>query len=319
MNDSNTTKNGIETESFYLTVHILNHYEVGALHLLIVTFFIINQLLFFNSFYRLRRTLNTMPFKIIIHHGIVSFIAQICHFVTAIRTIINCLQPDITNRFTGSVINSTYISGVALIFLLTLNRCDIMFNEQLIPRLIRRKFYQYGIVACYIFACILCIFFSIPIYNLSFEGEYYEWVYDSTEYYSQVAFQVQNTSVLTFLALSTVLYVIMFLKLLQLRSYTTKKKVLEFTDIKFVIHALLCFASVAILEFSWSGILKNIYSNEITSLIPELLFIFVSGCNTIVTFCFVKEIRNDVISFVSCGCKRNRKIKDLVKTNITKV
>uniref|UniRef100_A0A0N4ZA16 7TM_GPCR_Srx domain-containing protein n=1 Tax=Parastrongyloides trichosuri TaxID=131310 RepID=A0A0N4ZA16_PARTI len=261
-----------------------------------------------------------MPFKIIKNHGTISFLAQICHFVTAIRVIIAVPDADLSELLVGAFLNALYISNIAFIFLLTLNRCDIMFGNKIMPRINRLKFYNYGLIACYIYTIILFLFYSYPDFNTGFSAEYYEWVFiNNKDWRVDIALGVQSYSVWTFLSLSTFLYMAMFLKLLQLRGHTTRKSVISFNDFKLVIHALLCFASVALLEFFWSGILMNIYRNEITALIPEILFICVSGCNTIATFLFVREIRRDVIAFVCCHSGKNFQLKEAIKTRVTRI
>uniref|UniRef100_A0A0N4ZVY1 7TM_GPCR_Srx domain-containing protein n=1 Tax=Parastrongyloides trichosuri TaxID=131310 RepID=A0A0N4ZVY1_PARTI len=276
----------------YPTLEVFNHYE---------------------SFFRLRKVLNFTPFKIIGNHGVLSFIQQICHFITSIRTIVGNVEIDVLNKFIGSVLNASYIGSVALILLLTINRCDIMINHSID----RKKFYSYGIFICYFYAFILLIFYSLPCFNIVFSKVFYEWIYLKACNWSIYGFQVENKSVLSFLALSTFLYIIMFLKLMHLRSYTTTNKIVVLNDIKFLVHVLLCFASVGILEFCWSGILKNIYMNEFTSMVPHFIFIFVSGTNTLSTFCFVKEIRDDVISCLRC--QRLNKVQSINKPNVIQI
>uniref|UniRef100_A0A0N4ZI04 Serpentine receptor class gamma n=1 Tax=Parastrongyloides trichosuri TaxID=131310 RepID=A0A0N4ZI04_PARTI len=138
----------------------------------------------------------------------------------------------------------------------------------------------------------------------------YEWDYTGDIGCVNFVSEFENKSVLLLLGLSTFLYIIMFLRLIHLRSNTSSNKIIKVKDINFLFHALMCFATVGIMELSYIDVLEDIYKIEITSLIPQLLFIFYSGSNTLFTFCFVKEIRNEIINFLCCRNLKKNKVKN---------
>uniref|UniRef100_A0A0N4ZI01 7TM_GPCR_Srx domain-containing protein n=1 Tax=Parastrongyloides trichosuri TaxID=131310 RepID=A0A0N4ZI01_PARTI len=301
----------------YPAVTFLNHYEIGVIHFVIVLFFILNQILFFISFYRLRNNLNSTSYKIIKYHGVLSFIQQLCHFITSIRTIVGMVPEDLLNAATGSILNGSFMGCVALILILTLNRCDIMFNNSVLPGINRETFYNIAIILCYIYSILLTTLYSIPCFNMTFDLYHYEWTYRGDYSCAIIGFEYETKSVLTFLGISTILYIIMFLKLMHLRSFSSTNNIVEVKDIKFLIHALMCFVSLIVLEILWNDVFADIYMLQVTSMIPQLIFIFTSGSNTLFTFCFVKEIRDDVINLLSCKHLNKGKVRNIVnKPNV---
>uniref|UniRef100_A0A0N4ZI03 7TM_GPCR_Srx domain-containing protein n=1 Tax=Parastrongyloides trichosuri TaxID=131310 RepID=A0A0N4ZI03_PARTI len=306
------------TTTVFSPFNIFNYYQVGSIHLTITTFLIFFQILFFIVFYRLSKILNSTPFKIIKHHGILSFLQQICHLVTSIRTILGKVEEDLLNALTGSILNSSFMAGVALTFLLTLNRCDIIFNNCLFSRIDRKKFYKNGIIVCYIYLILLTIFYLFPCFQITFDTTDYQWLYTYYCPYSDIGSQFEGKSVLLLLGLSTILYIIMFLKLLHLRSLTTSTNIFEVKDIKLLAYLFMCIFSIALFEFFWEESDLDIFSSQVTSMIPQLIFIFISGSNTLFTFCFVKEIRNEALNILCC--RHSNRVQNIInKPNTVRI
>uniref|UniRef100_A0AAF5CXD2 7TM GPCR serpentine receptor class x (Srx) domain-containing protein n=1 Tax=Strongyloides stercoralis TaxID=6248 RepID=A0AAF5CXD2_STRER len=108
---------------------------IGSCYICYTLILIILQIILFIIFLKKKVMLSNMPYRIMLHLGIYSFSQQICHFISGVYLIFNIKLQTWYGFAVGSVSESSYITSVAFVFILTVNRLDVMFNQQLFPTL----------------------------------------------------------------------------------------------------------------------------------------------------------------------------------------
>uniref|UniRef100_A0A0N5C6I6 7TM_GPCR_Srx domain-containing protein n=1 Tax=Strongyloides papillosus TaxID=174720 RepID=A0A0N5C6I6_STREA len=285
--------------------------DIGIIHLTLSVISFILQLLIFTSFYNKKELFKSTCFSIIFHHGVLSFIQQICHIITAILTIL--IVENIKTLFVviGSLLNSTYMGSVLFIFLLTLNRLDIIYSITVFQEEQKRKFYFFSIIFLYIWVIGLVIFYIQPKYGVTFNFYEFQWVYINPED-GGLGFQLENKTILIFLGLSFILQVFIIGKIFLLRFYARKRVIFAAENFRIVIHVILCFVTTLILELIWDRVFFDFPLIGYGLIIPQMLYIFSSVSNSIFVLFFVREIRANIIFLKFC--KKNKKIKS--KSNV---
>ncbi|CEF64974.1 7TM GPCR, serpentine receptor class x (Srx) family-containing protein [Strongyloides ratti] len=275
----------------------LNNLQIGIIHLVISSSFMILQLLVFSSFYNNKTIFKNTCFKIIFNHGILSLIQQICHIITSIITILENEKINVVLPIIGVILTSSYLGSIAFIFLLTLNRFDIVYNIHYLHKKEKEKFYLIGIILCYIFTIVIFVAYTlIPECKITFSFVTYEWVYDVNQP-NMLPHQFEKYSTLTFLVLSLILQFLIFLKIFLLRCSTSRRKIFVPDDFKIILHGFLCFVTALLLELIWDGMLFQIYWSGVLIIMPHILHIFCSVSNSIFSLCFVREIRKNMIIY----------------------
>uniref|UniRef100_A0A0N4ZZA5 7TM_GPCR_Srx domain-containing protein n=1 Tax=Parastrongyloides trichosuri TaxID=131310 RepID=A0A0N4ZZA5_PARTI len=265
----------------------LSHIQIGIIHLSLSIIFFIIQLLFFYSIRKISIKDN-IPFKIIFHHGILSFVQQLCHIITSILTIEKSHINLFLIALLGSFLHSFYIGGVILIFILTVNRFDIIYDTKYFPTISRKKIFKISIIITYISMMGFFIFFMIPQYRLIFNLKRYEWTFVNITDENREVILIESKIVFIFLILSFIFQVLIFTKVISLRCKTSGKVFYFNKDFKLILYSVLCFATTAFVEICWSGLFLKIYETWYGGMLPQILFIIVSGANTTFSFFCVK-------------------------------
>uniref|UniRef100_A0A0N4ZA14 7TM_GPCR_Srx domain-containing protein n=1 Tax=Parastrongyloides trichosuri TaxID=131310 RepID=A0A0N4ZA14_PARTI len=268
-------------------VTILTNIEIGLIHLSLSLIFLTIQILVFSALTQLKSLTKQTPFMIILHHGNLSLVQQICHILTSIVTLfyLDSIEPIL--NLIGSLLQSSYMGGIAFVMLLTMNRCDILYKQKLFPKIDRKKFYKIFIFFIYIWTAISFIIFLIPNYRLTFDLNLYDWIYQYRREMSDPAFRYENISIFILLLMSLIGQFMILFKIIFNRSIHIMKCSIKLKDIDLIIHAIFCFISVAFLEFCWGEIAIDIYETPIGSLIPQIMYICISGANTTFVLFFV--------------------------------
>uniref|UniRef100_A0A0K0G412 7TM_GPCR_Srx domain-containing protein n=1 Tax=Strongyloides venezuelensis TaxID=75913 RepID=A0A0K0G412_STRVS len=309
-----------ELEALYRRIHStvpihtknLSQVEIGIIHLTLSVSFFIFQFLIFTSFYNKKELLKNTCFFIIFHHGLLSCIQQICHIVTAILTILRMKNIETLFVVVGALLTSTYINSVLLILILTINRFVIVFNINIFDEEQKRKFYYIVIIILYTMVIGLFVLYFHPTFKVTFNFEEYQWQYIKSGD-GDIAFQIENKTILTSLGISFILQMCIIFKIFLLRCYTKRRITFAVEDFKIVIHAFLCFVTTLTLEFIWDGVFFEFEVNRIEKIVPQILYIFTSVSNSIFVLFFVKEIRINTIFFKFCQRRKNIKFRSVVK------
>uniref|UniRef100_A0A0N5B987 7TM_GPCR_Srx domain-containing protein n=1 Tax=Strongyloides papillosus TaxID=174720 RepID=A0A0N5B987_STREA len=282
------------TCQFIYKSDILTNVQIGMLYFIISLFLLILQLLTCWSFHKISKSKSNSTYTIMKHQGYLAIISLLSHLTTSIITILNIQYNVYFEAIVGACLQCSYFGCITLIVLVTFNRFDVMYNIDLFSKIPRDKLFLYGIILCYLISLPFGIFYTIPRYRLVFCFTIYEWYCQGLNPATYIVCDIQNKMVLIMLSIAFILHVLIFIKIICLRCYTSKKNLLALQDIKFVIYAVLCFATVAILELMWNEVLSFIYFSDIGSMFPPTLYIIVSGSNAIFTICCVNEIRRNV-------------------------
>uniref|UniRef100_A0A0K0EHJ0 G-protein coupled receptors family 1 profile domain-containing protein n=1 Tax=Strongyloides stercoralis TaxID=6248 RepID=A0A0K0EHJ0_STRER len=276
------------------TITILTNVQIGLIYLFTSLSLFFLQIFTTLNLYKINNLKKNVTFKIMLNHSVIASISLTCHITTSIITIIKVEDKIYFDSIIGSILESSYFCCVEIMFLLTVNRFDIMYNNIILPKVERKKLYLYTMIFCYSMALPFLIGYIIPENRLEFNFGTYEWFCYSHKPVTSILCFIENKLILSLLTICCILQILIFTKVIYLRCITSKKNILSFHDIKFVIHAVMCFFTVLILELIWNNVLHFVYQTELTSLIPSLLSIFVAGSNSVFTFCFVREIRKNI-------------------------
>uniref|UniRef100_A0A0K0FC62 7TM_GPCR_Srx domain-containing protein n=1 Tax=Strongyloides venezuelensis TaxID=75913 RepID=A0A0K0FC62_STRVS len=247
------------------------------------------------SFHKIpKEKYHNTPLPLMRHHGVASFIQQLCHLVTSIRTIFFMRWRPIIVEIIGAILESSFLCGVAFILVLSLNRCDLMYNYKFFPSMPRKKFYSIATILCYAYFCLMMIFFLLPNYRLTFDLYFFEWDFAGDMCSAYYGFLVKKWAVYIPLIASFILYVLTFYKIIYLRSLKQKSTYLYPEDIKIIINVIISYVFTIAVELFWNGELFNIYETQVGALIPHIMYIIISGANTTFTLFTVRDIRKSV-------------------------
>uniref|UniRef100_A0A0N5B283 7TM_GPCR_Srx domain-containing protein n=1 Tax=Strongyloides papillosus TaxID=174720 RepID=A0A0N5B283_STREA len=288
----------------------LTKIEVGLIHLILPLIFIILQTMILITLYGFGRNFQSMPYKIMKHQGQILLIQQFGHFCTSF-IIIFSIDPELLFvSVIGSMINGCYIGNVMFILLLTINRFLIMYKNNTLPKYVD-KIFGFGIFLCYLCAVSFFIFFMFPSNRIVFDLTYILWYpleYIDRGIGSEIFVVIQSEIVLIILGIASVLYLLIFLRIIFLR-LLSRNSIIVPEDAKFLLYAILNFFSIVLLEITWGKLNIYLCYSDGLIIIPQILFVFVSGSNTIFTFCFVSKVRKNIF----------RSIKGKKKTTNTKI
>uniref|UniRef100_A0A0N5B9B4 7TM_GPCR_Srx domain-containing protein n=1 Tax=Strongyloides papillosus TaxID=174720 RepID=A0A0N5B9B4_STREA len=150
-----------------------------------------------------------------------------------------------------------------------------------------------------------------PSNRIEFDLTYFEWysiAYIKSDIGNKIFTDIQNQIVLLTLGIAFILYLLIFLRIIFLRLLSSNSIIIP-EDVKFLLYAILNFFSIVFLEIAWSKLSFYFSYSDGLIIVPQILYIFVSGSNTIFTFCFVSQVRKNII----------HSIKLKKKTTITKI
>uniref|UniRef100_A0A0N5CEZ9 7TM_GPCR_Srx domain-containing protein n=1 Tax=Strongyloides papillosus TaxID=174720 RepID=A0A0N5CEZ9_STREA len=290
---------GIEDDVFDNSVEsitFISNVTIGLIHFMFTVFFITTQILMFISFYKMsKQKYHNMAFDIMRHHGVVSFIQQLCHLLTSVQTIFYINWAAIFSTIIGGILQSAYLCSILFILVLSLNRCDLMYNFKFFPSISRKKFYSIAAILCYVYFCLMTVFFLLPSNRMTFKFRYYEWDFVDDECLSSFGFVLEKLAVYSPLAVSFILYLMTFYKIVSLRNLKQKSTYFCPEDIKLIVHLLICYVLIIFMELCWNGHFFNIYKTQFGALVPHFVYILVSGANTTFTVFFVRNIRNSIL------------------------
>uniref|UniRef100_A0A0K0FHI0 7TM_GPCR_Srx domain-containing protein n=1 Tax=Strongyloides venezuelensis TaxID=75913 RepID=A0A0K0FHI0_STRVS len=258
-----------------------------------------------------------MPYRIMIHLGVYSLFQQICHFLSGNFLIFDLKLQIWYGYAIGSLSESSYIASVTFVFLLTINRFDVMFNEQILPFINRKLFFNSLIIICHSFFILLFIFFLLPDFRVYYSPGCFCWKFEKPDNKHYIAFQLQNKTVVTLLTLSLILYLIIFIKVIMMRCSKSNQKQRVFSDIRILLQALFNYVTIVFLEicllfsneFFWE--FDNGYS------IIDLINVIICGNNTILTYIMSSDIREKTFETV-CGCLTSNNKVNILKNSCNK-
>lgn len=220
------------------------------------------------------------------HQGQLALLQLFGHFVTSISVILDLDGRTLFASIIGSLIRSCYISCVLFIFILTLNRLVIMYNISYFA-CARKTFYTFLIALCYLITIFAFGFFLLPYFRLKYHEDLFLWY--STDYNDTISliWITQSKSIVIILCISFAIHIVILVKIIVLRCITSKS-IITLKELNFLIYAVLNFASCAFYELCIRGLYIRIHYIKYSSAILQLIYIFVSGSNTIYTVCFVR-------------------------------
>uniref|UniRef100_A0A0N5CG75 7TM_GPCR_Srx domain-containing protein n=1 Tax=Strongyloides papillosus TaxID=174720 RepID=A0A0N5CG75_STREA len=278
---------GEKFQTITIWLEDITQVDIGIIHLTLSVISFILQLLIFTSFYNKKELFKSTCFSIIFHHGVLSFIQQICHIITAIFIILNIMKKYSLFAVIGALLYSTYIGSILFILLLTINRFDIMYNISKFYEEQKKKFYLIGIIVLYFWTVGLFVFYVTPKNNVTFDYLTCQWLYLCL-FGLKIGFEVKNKTVLISLGISFILQMCIIGKVFSLRFYTQKKARFVAEDIKIVIHTFLCFVTTLFVELIWDGAFFEPTKDVIGVIVQQISYIFSSVSNSIYVLFFVK-------------------------------
>uniref|UniRef100_A0A0N4Z0D1 7TM_GPCR_Srx domain-containing protein n=1 Tax=Parastrongyloides trichosuri TaxID=131310 RepID=A0A0N4Z0D1_PARTI len=303
--DSNGSKKG------YAHFHIY----IGIIYMAYCFTLMLLQTLIFLTFYKNRKTFQkNMPFKIIFNLGIYSFLQQLSHFISGIFLILN-LSPQLWYGYMlSSLLQSSYITSIAFVLLLTINRFDVFFNIRLFKPTCRLKFFNTSIISCHILFGLLYIFYLLPSFRIYFSSEAFCWQFEGEGIEVSIAFEVQNRTVISLLTISVLFYIITFIKIIHMRYVSSKngKANIKFSDFKILLQALFNFISIVLLELCWDLFASVIFVLNNGYSISDLIYVLISGNNTILTFVMSSDIRIKAFRLL---CKKKDNYNNKININ----
>ncbi|CEF69578.1 7TM GPCR, serpentine receptor class x (Srx) family-containing protein [Strongyloides ratti] len=269
-----------------------NHFQVGIICCVISFFNLIIETLACYSFYKIKHFTKTMSFEIMRHQSHLVIILQLCHFATSFITMFDLEEIFLFNLLVGSLMEFSYVGYVSFILLLSINRFDAMYNNFFFPNISRKKIFSIGIIICYLFGFPIFVFFVIPNNRLVYNGQAYGWTFRQSIRVVLIVARIKGNTILAFLVICFILYILIILKIIQMRCRSKKirKKSLSLEDFKLLIHTQLCFATIAFVELCWIGIFPFFISTITGTMCVQILFNSITGVNTLFTLIFVKDV-----------------------------
>uniref|UniRef100_A0A0N4ZQ83 7TM_GPCR_Srx domain-containing protein n=1 Tax=Parastrongyloides trichosuri TaxID=131310 RepID=A0A0N4ZQ83_PARTI len=270
------------TEKFTKFSYVKYNVIIGISYVIICLTLMILQLLTFLIFYTNKHLYKNMAFKIIFHHGIISFLSMIPHFASSFYIIIFTNNDNFFGRFIAALLQSGYIASVTFVTLLTLNRFDVLYHKIFFPKINRSKFYNISIILIYIYFTILLILYNFPGFEIIFSLQHFGWTYVKQRGGGQpIGYLIESNTVIVMLAISFVLYLSMVGKIIMLRKKSSSMKIFKWEDWKLLLQAIFNYLFVLLLEIAWGSWEIIFFGNVDLNMILNYLFIFVIGSNAI--------------------------------------
>uniref|UniRef100_A0A0K0FIB0 G_PROTEIN_RECEP_F1_2 domain-containing protein n=1 Tax=Strongyloides venezuelensis TaxID=75913 RepID=A0A0K0FIB0_STRVS len=291
-----------------------NNVYIGLSYIILSCSFMFLQTMTFVAFYRNREILmKNMPYKIMLQLGIADLIQQLCHCISGFYAVFYFFPSDVLSYAVGSLLQCAYMTSASFILLLSLNRFDVFYNISIIPTFDKKRAFVIGIIICYIWGISLFIFYLFPSNRLEFSSINYGWNYTGNK---TLGYQIENKSVIAMLIISFICYLFILGKIMYMRGLSSSGIIITLSDMKLLVQAIINFITITLLEICWYQFSGIITDAELNLLAINYLFIFVSGANTLLNFCFLKEVRKEVKTFLICYTNRKQKITRTVVRRI---
>ncbi|CEF64546.1 Hypothetical protein SRAE_1000280000 [Strongyloides ratti] len=286
---------------------------IGCTYLGISCCFIFIQIMTFITFYKKTNLMFHIPLKLMINIGVTEIIQQTIHLIASFYTIFLLSTESFLINCLASILQSSYITSIAFVTLLTLNRFTVFYQQKFLPILNNDNIFTCGIIFCYIFYILLIIFYMIPSYRLTFTLVNYGWLYSSKKDKWVLAWELENKTSTILLLFSFILYVLIFCKVVYMRNTISNTFGIQFSDIRILAQGIFNFVSIVFLEWGWRY-LPNIVQDQFTcAIILNYLFLIVSGNNTISGLILIKELRKEIYNFIFYCFNKSKTTTSMVK------
>uniref|UniRef100_A0A0K0F4D0 7TM_GPCR_Srx domain-containing protein n=1 Tax=Strongyloides venezuelensis TaxID=75913 RepID=A0A0K0F4D0_STRVS len=279
------------------------NYVIGGVLLATSVLLIFIQISIFIILWKNPEMLKNMHYRLMRHLCFTQLIQQICHFVSSIYSIFLIRPIEIIGNIIASMLQTFYLSSITILFVLSLNRFDIIFNRIIFQSLNREKFFYYYIIINYIWNVPLFAFFMVPNFELYFSLYDYGWKFNRTTPNWKIALTVENRYVITLLSLSFIIYVIIIGRIVKIRSYASRNINISFSEIILFIQGVLTFLFIVFIEACWSFLSKYLPQSKYTFTVLNYLYLLSTGTHSILNIIFVKELR---LGFRKLLCLRKR-------------
>uniref|UniRef100_A0A0K0EVP1 Serpentine Receptor, class Z n=1 Tax=Strongyloides venezuelensis TaxID=75913 RepID=A0A0K0EVP1_STRVS len=307
---SSFTKANITASSFYdynFFTPVLTSAQYGSTLLVLSFLFTIFQCAVLFIICKKEVTADNIAFKITKHQGFFTLIQLLGHLITSFIIMINVDGESLFVSIIGSIIRSSFIVGVLFTFVLTINRFFIVFCF-LSFLYDKKSFYHFLILLCYIISVIEFTVFVLPSFRLSLDQQYFKWYIIGNFDKIELVWVLQSKIIIIILIISFIMHILIMLKMMFLRCLT-RGSIITCNELNFIAYALINFAFCAIYELGVSGLVNFLKNFEFCSAYLQVFYTVITGINIIYTYCFVKNIHQDVLPVLA----------NIVNSNITKI
>uniref|UniRef100_A0A0N4ZX90 G_PROTEIN_RECEP_F1_2 domain-containing protein n=1 Tax=Parastrongyloides trichosuri TaxID=131310 RepID=A0A0N4ZX90_PARTI len=298
------------------------NYIIGGIQMITVIFIMFIQILIFILFYKNSEMTKSMPFKLMRHLGITEIIQQVGHLISSFYSLFYDTPQNIFGTFIASILQTGYVCSIVFLFLLTLNRFDVIFNRTFLSSINRDKFFNVMIIINYLWGIILVIFFMLKEFRLYYSLYDYAWQYEAVDPSWKIAQTFENRFVISVLLICFIFYIIIIGKIMYLRSYSSSGSLFSFTDLNLLLQGVLNFLVLVFLELCWAILYKVLPSSKYTYTVINYVYILSSGINSILGIIFIRDIRIGIINMLCIG-KNGRSTAEVktikIVTNKTQV
>uniref|UniRef100_A0A0N4Z412 7TM_GPCR_Srx domain-containing protein n=1 Tax=Parastrongyloides trichosuri TaxID=131310 RepID=A0A0N4Z412_PARTI len=280
--------------------------------------FILLQAFNFYVYYKNRNILTSLVYSIIKHLGIISFIQQVSQIQTGIIALFAIDSRNTIVRLTGAQVLSSYTISTMFHFLLTLNRCDVFYNQVFFPKINRNVFFKLIIILFYFLFAIQTAFYVTPEYRVSFFNAEYFWFSYGTSKYAYLSDYIQPFISVFMLSLSTILYLLIIGRIYYIKNFrVSSREKVSFQDIKLLIQGGCSYICMVILEVLWVAVLFTHNPSIILTLFANFFLVVNCGCNTLLSLFLIDDIKDEFIIFIQ-GKKKDNKVDNQKKVQIKK-
>ncbi|CEF64888.1 Hypothetical protein SRAE_1000314100 [Strongyloides ratti] len=280
------------TTDDYCIEYIKNiNYIIGGITLITSIALMFLQSLIFIILKKNSSIAKSISFRLMKHLGYTEIVQQICHLISSFYALFYFYPDNIFGTFIASLLQTTYLSSIIFLLILTLNRLDVFFNRKILCSLNREKFINYSVIINYLWSVVLLIFFMVPDFQLHYSLYDFGWQFVAKSPNWTIAKMFENRYVIIILCFCFILYVVIIGKILQLKSYTSKGTTISFSEISLFLQGIISFLFIVFLESCWSFLYLYLPQTKYSFTIINYLYLFSSGTNAIVSLIFIKEIR----------------------------
>uniref|UniRef100_A0A0K0F4C5 7TM_GPCR_Srx domain-containing protein n=1 Tax=Strongyloides venezuelensis TaxID=75913 RepID=A0A0K0F4C5_STRVS len=265
-------------------------------------------------FFRKRKLLVNVAYKIQLSISVVIFIQQIIFWVTSIFGFTSNLLPNVLDTILGAIVQGIFLTLVSFIFLLTFNAFDIFYKQKVLPNINRNKFFTYGLYLCYAWGVFMTIFYMFPDFSFTYSLVSLGFEYSEDFEKAFVAFEIENKFVIVFLTISFVIYIFIIIKVIRMRKMSNKSTNATFrwSDVKFIVQGLSNFVCYLFIELLWEYD-TMLTDSRYSSIIINFFFLCNSSINILLTILMISEIRREIIYLLSS--KKKNKITIVLSHN----
>uniref|UniRef100_A0A0N5CBJ7 Serpentine receptor class gamma n=1 Tax=Strongyloides papillosus TaxID=174720 RepID=A0A0N5CBJ7_STREA len=286
----------------------INYIFVGWSYIIISFIAIVLQILTFIAFFDSRIYYKSVAFKIIFSIGFTSIFQQIAHFISGFYIIYRCDNDNLFGNIVGSLLQSSYMTSIALNTLLSINRFDVLYSGEVLPTFNRKLFYKICYVIIYFYFMANVIFCNIKKFRLIFNINEYTWMFVKSDEGRSWGNVIESYCNYTLLTVSSILFAASIRKIIYLRSLTSIGNKVKYYDIKVFLHAIFNYLFVLVLEICWGNWGNLFYLHVLFVIMINYLYIFVCCSNTIFGVILIIEIRKGIKKLLTRHNKIQRTI-----------